>query len=615
MENQAIHELTNSITKSLTIPSQVMQIPTEILRANGNLWNNTVILSLLNGGHLNPNLVMGKVKAKWRVGDSCDIDRAGHNMFVCRFANSADQERVEEQQPWVTLGCIILMEPFSAELNVSSIKFKTLPLWMSFKGLELEHMHLNIVGLIATAAGTVSTILPMGVIPRTAKGFCAHVKVNVLKPLVQGVAVNTISRGDVWVTFKYNNLPGLYCTICLQLGHVRSNCYPDATAEHIDQAARQAMTSKAEENMQITLWPHEGIHFPAELSAMGVPSLNITKVGLDENSQVHDDISMGQAGKYMTCSKVTQKWADLGLLTDEDEARIVGIRHNKGLSIKEPDSGKVTVKPKTLTQGPTSRKGKKPMEYIPPSPEHEEKTNDINSEKNGNKPPPTPTTEIKKRRGRPPGSINKINKGKNIAGSDHISTKFEVGTKKRKLFENDASPQMLQYIPDTSHISPIIEENNDNPSFNQDSQTLDLISKLISNPDLTTSLVNQGILNPEILKHLPKNKSNPWLNSNSLPNLQNTSLNSPEMINQELLMAAPDTYETATTHATNFGEQNVTFDPYGGTEERQIQYAIDLSMGVHSSYVHDDAPTLISKVLAGISSIMPVKLPTTPGWP
>ncbi|KAF5192796.1 hypothetical protein FRX31_017617, partial [Thalictrum thalictroides] len=79
MENQAIHELTKSITKSLTIPSQVMKIPTEIQRANGNLWNNTVILSLLNGGHLNPNLVMGKVKAKWRVGDSCDMVRAGHN--------------------------------------------------------------------------------------------------------------------------------------------------------------------------------------------------------------------------------------------------------------------------------------------------------------------------------------------------------------------------------------------------------------------------------------------------------------------------------------------------------------------------------------------------------
>ncbi|KAF5185661.1 hypothetical protein FRX31_024752, partial [Thalictrum thalictroides] len=39
--------------------------------------------------------------------------------------------------------------------------------------------------------------------------------------------VNTLAKGDVWVGFKYNGLPPLYCIICRRLGHARHNCeYP-----------------------------------------------------------------------------------------------------------------------------------------------------------------------------------------------------------------------------------------------------------------------------------------------------------------------------------------------------------------------------------------------------
>ncbi|KAF5184504.1 hypothetical protein FRX31_025911 [Thalictrum thalictroides] len=80
-------DLSDSISNFLSLPNQAMQIPVEVLRANGILWNNTVIATLLNGGHLNPNLVMRNFKIKWRIVDCSDIVHAGHNHFVCRFVN------------------------------------------------------------------------------------------------------------------------------------------------------------------------------------------------------------------------------------------------------------------------------------------------------------------------------------------------------------------------------------------------------------------------------------------------------------------------------------------------------------------------------------------------
>ncbi|KAF5183803.1 hypothetical protein FRX31_026610, partial [Thalictrum thalictroides] len=174
-----------------------MHIPNQILRNNGALWNNTIILTLLHGDNLNPNLVMRSIKTKWSVRESADIIRAGPNRFICRFQKSEDLERVLYKQPWQVLGHLIILEPFSTGKDAHSIRFETIPLWVSFIGLELEHHSTEIVGMIASATGTVSEVLPVGVIPRSAEGYRAHVNVLVHFPLVEGTMVNTLEKGDV----------------------------------------------------------------------------------------------------------------------------------------------------------------------------------------------------------------------------------------------------------------------------------------------------------------------------------------------------------------------------------------------------------------------------------
>ncbi|KAF5207754.1 hypothetical protein FRX31_002659 [Thalictrum thalictroides] len=97
MDNQ-IHDLTTSITTSLSIPNQTMriQIPVSMLRENGSQWNHTLIFTLFDGGHLNPNHVMRTIKIKWKITEVCDMVRAGHNRFICRFSNVNDQERIDD---------------------------------------------------------------------------------------------------------------------------------------------------------------------------------------------------------------------------------------------------------------------------------------------------------------------------------------------------------------------------------------------------------------------------------------------------------------------------------------------------------------------------------------
>ncbi|KAF5203512.1 hypothetical protein FRX31_006901 [Thalictrum thalictroides] len=192
------------------------------MELNGAIY--TIILTLLRGDHLNPNLVMRVINTKWIVRETSDVLRAGSNRFICRFHKQDDHDQIFNKQPWQILGHLILMEGFSTGQDYKSIQFQTLPLWISFTGLELEHYSTETVGMIATAAGRVTKVLPNGVIPRSAEGYRARVHVQVQFPLVEGTKVNTLTKGDVWINFKYNNLPPLFCVTCRYLGHDRHNC-------------------------------------------------------------------------------------------------------------------------------------------------------------------------------------------------------------------------------------------------------------------------------------------------------------------------------------------------------------------------------------------------------
>ncbi|KAF5180398.1 hypothetical protein FRX31_030015 [Thalictrum thalictroides] len=242
-------------------------LPTAMLQANANQWNHTLIFTLLNGNHLNPNQVMRADKLKWKVMELYDIVRAGHNRFICRFHNHNDHERVEEQQPWTILGCLVLMEEFSIGMITANVRFETLPLWMSFRGLKLEHLHIETIRMIGSDVGIVQTVLPVGVIPRTAEGYRARVGVFVHLPLVQGYTFNTLTNEEVWISFKYNNLPALYCSICQRLGHIRSNCNsplpvdlnfnPSGAAEVNPNGETRQVVTFPDDQQMIVLWPHQ----------------------------------------------------------------------------------------------------------------------------------------------------------------------------------------------------------------------------------------------------------------------------------------------------------------------------------------------------------------------
>ncbi|KAF5195632.1 hypothetical protein FRX31_014781 [Thalictrum thalictroides] len=584
MENQ-VHNLTTAITTSLALPNQTMRmrIPIDMLTANGDMWNHTLIFTLMEGGHLNPNQVMRTVKIKWRVTEVCDMVRAGHNRFVCRFTNLNDHERIEEQQPWVVMGCLILMESFSTGMVAANVKFERLPLWMSFKGLELEHLQSETVRMIGSAAGDVTSVLPVGVIPRSAEGFRARVNVNVNEPLVQGYPVNTLANGDVWVAFRYNNLPALYCSLCLRLGHVRHQCnfQPAPTTTTTDEQNQDDDCHTVVQNAtgflsrQIIVWPHQQNQTQATVVEQGQSS-----------TPQQDTIwtkPMGQNHSNSTCTKIAQTWASVGLISAEEAQTI-------------------ETQPKNQTQGNHSVLDLDLTDQAGSNLLDEAQLFATNEEVVAAPPPPPtligiqrqqpliitePSSEAvvpRRGRGRPPGSANKITKAqKDLKGKGKLFQEdvSPIKGKKRKITTEESMSSMVAYIPDPTPLPRV------NSQSRATTDNSDLISQMFANPELTNLLIRQGALNPRLINRLAEYASNP--NPNSF-NWQNTTPLSPiQEIHNNFETPPVQTNISAISHTnpTEFEDHHITRSNTGEFEYRTADMEFVNSLGVQNNRDHD----------------------------
>ncbi|KAF5187366.1 sieve element occlusion b [Thalictrum thalictroides] len=318
-------ELTNALSQNLSL-SKTMNIPLTELQATGAQWTKAWLVIIWHGDHLNPNHVIRSLLTKWKLHKKVDIIRVSHNKYACKIYNKDEEKRIEDGQPWQVLNCLILMEKYSPPTDPESVVFKRIPQWITFKGLLLQHFNVNTIRSIASAAGYVRQVLPKKNLPKTAEGYRAQVRVDIYKPLVWGTFVNTIEGTDIWVDFKYNNLPGMYCNLCLRVGHDQHNCNFQFEVDLIGPALIQTLDEFNNDDEGEALqepWPHHVIGPTHQLFGpthqerdLGLNAeslaqiLQIVREVIQENNSLSDKQAFGVVGS----------WANNGLVSRSEAA-------------------------------------------------------------------------------------------------------------------------------------------------------------------------------------------------------------------------------------------------------------------------------------------------------
>ncbi|KAF5184502.1 hypothetical protein FRX31_025909 [Thalictrum thalictroides] len=274
--------------------------------------------------------------------------------------------------------------------------------------------------------------------------------------------------------------------------------------------------------------------------------------------------------------KMKEKWADSKIFKVENDLGygIVGennilsplvSRHNKGIIIQEPTDTIESQRQKTnLYVGKNN--GKEKAHFLIEA----DSKSQISSATLGG---------FKRYRGRPIGSPNKpVKKTETVTDFNKFhNLELKLGTKKKKVIGNESTSANHVYIPDTSEIMGNTKKNHTISPIEPNSQAISLLMQLMGNPQLT-NLLPTSMNQTELL---------------NLTSTNNTHSTTSDIINLELLLSTNAHNATNTmikTPITTSTNNRATHDPYSDTEEHQIQYALELSLGNYASKVHNGAP-------------------------
>ncbi|KAF5176623.1 hypothetical protein FRX31_033790, partial [Thalictrum thalictroides] len=480
-----------------------MNLPEELLQASHAQWDSTLIVTIFMGDHLNPDLAMKAIRAAWRLRSTLDLIQQGINRFVCRFERDSDKQRVQDEQPWKVLGKVLLIHHFNGDMDPETVGFNTLPVWMCFEGLKLEHFHFSIIEMISAAAGKVLDVQPKRFLPRQADGFRARVELNINEPIAQGVPVNSVRWGRTWVTFIYKDLPNCFCTLCFKFGHAAEACphehlqpqipkdiflidYP-LTNQEVDQGIQQL-----NQNQNMSTPEHNQVHIHNNNGG------NTEMMGILEPNQMEFNLNFGtmETGMQPGLQEDTQS-NDPQLLSQRSLSYYLGpiwephhniVHHQAQVKIpsSEPEMVQENLGISIETSPPL------PPPPPPPSSNHPHGRSGL---------PRIDDTQPRtiRRRGRPLGSPNKLDKGK---GKIELKKR---SYKKRKVHEAFPTsppikaiiqniPTLFQPIPYPSLPFTPPNPPSSTPLINQG--TIHLAWEIITNPASFPYLSSMGLFNP-----------------------------------------------------------------------------------------------------------------------
>ncbi|KAF5205518.1 hypothetical protein FRX31_004895, partial [Thalictrum thalictroides] len=470
---------------------------------------------------------------------------------MCKIHHHEDYERVDAGQPWHIMGCILLIEPYTSQMNSAAVVFNRIPLWICFKGLLLEHLVKTTISMIAADAGEVIDVQPENDHPTSADDFRARIWVDINKPLLKGTFVNTIHQGWLWIPIKYINPPHLTCKLCMYLGHDYRSC--TTTQERKIQAEKNnekeaANKHKAESSQSQAEWPHVCMNEQSQLitieslitpGALNQNTGQLLTYGTSYNLGLAQHVSPNQAP-----SKNQNMEVYVGLGSDNNTYKeLEACLAKKELLLIELDQVKKT-ELSLLNQ----------LNYTTPSALISDniKGDLINHDALTANPQPRPPLVIRESWR---GGIQKFRNEK----PDEIVLKDTSKGKEKFLTEESQQMSKKRKTNEDFDLSRThttnIQVHNQPSTIPSDQEALDLIHSFILRPTICNHLVNNQILNPLFLNlfHITTETQSTTAGINKMANHGTISVNVPQ---------------TEPVLLTTDNNGLITNDPFGGSEWR-----------------------------------------------
>ncbi|KAI8030947.1 hypothetical protein LOK49_LG01G00840 [Camellia lanceoleosa] len=178
---------------------------------------------------LNKNAVSKIIHSAWKTRVDVSISSWSENVYLFRFGNEEDRDKVLRETPWSVMGNLLVLKPLVMGQAASEIDFSTSPFWVQVHGLPVEKMTRRNGQIIAESIGTLIGVeAPHDGLLLYRSFLHIQVEINVSKPLPRGFILKkkdptTQELVEKWVHFKFERLSD-FCYDCGRIGHDQHSC-------------------------------------------------------------------------------------------------------------------------------------------------------------------------------------------------------------------------------------------------------------------------------------------------------------------------------------------------------------------------------------------------------
>ncbi|KAJ4837060.1 hypothetical protein Tsubulata_038326 [Turnera subulata] len=180
-------------------------------------WERAVIVKLL-GRPIGFCALQNKIESLWRPRGPYKIIDLAYNYYIVRFWEESDFQHALIDGPWMILGHVLSVQPWSDSFRANTDKIDRVVCWIQFPDFPVNRYHSKIFRVLDNLVGRTVKLDANVKNPDRACFAKVAVSIDLTKPLK-----NTIMLDGEPIRVTYDGLPDI-CVTCGRIGHSALAC-------------------------------------------------------------------------------------------------------------------------------------------------------------------------------------------------------------------------------------------------------------------------------------------------------------------------------------------------------------------------------------------------------
>lgn len=226
---EEIHKQLESLSLEEIEKRRVVEIEEDDIEETNKDFSNSVTCKILFERVINKEVFMDMIPRIWRVEGKVMIKKAGRNIYLCKFRNIRNMNRISKGGPWSFDDALLLFDEPKGNCNI--IAFRYVSFWIHFHNLPRVCFCRKYAEVLGNAISIIERADTDEYGKMEGETLRLKIIIDVNEPIKRGTYMKIGSKEEmVWILITFEKFPD-FCYYCGMLGHVMQDCDEEGVEE------------------------------------------------------------------------------------------------------------------------------------------------------------------------------------------------------------------------------------------------------------------------------------------------------------------------------------------------------------------------------------------------